>query len=127
MRTNTTAAAGRQPARAPALSAAEVAERDRVVAAALAEGRIVDAATWRARWGADPVGSRHLLTAAVADGGLAPDSAFARPSLDRVRESMGLRSSGSATTTRRAARASGDPALERARRALGLRVGDVAR
>lgn len=54
-------------------TAQQTAERDRIIAAAIGEGRIAPAraAQWTRSWEADPEGTRHLLTAPEADGGLA--------------------------------------------------------
>lgn len=63
------AAAGEQ-----ALATQVTAERDRVISAAIKEGRIAPsrAQYWQAQWKADQQGTRMLLTAAADKGGLAP-------------------------------------------------------
>lgn len=57
-------------------AAQATAERDRTIQAAIREGRIAPAraAQWSRSWDADPEGTRHLLTAAEADGGLAANT-----------------------------------------------------
>lgn len=51
-------------------------DRDRVLATALEEGRFAPSRRehYITAWEADPAGTRHLLTAAAADGGLAPNT-----------------------------------------------------
>jgi hypothetical protein len=52
------------------------AQRDSVIAAALAEGRFAPSRRehYERAWQADPEGTRHLLTASESDGGLAPNT-----------------------------------------------------
>lgn len=67
-------------ARLAALEAAEAdraaEDRERTITAALEEGRFAPArrAHYETAWAADPAGTRHLLTASAADGGLAPNT-----------------------------------------------------
>jgi hypothetical protein len=51
-------------------------DRDRVIAAAMTEGRFAPARRehYERAWHADPEGIRHLLTAPEAEGGLAPNT-----------------------------------------------------
>jgi hypothetical protein len=79
------------------------AERDQALDAALAEGRFAPSRRehYASAWDADPDGTRHLLTASAAEGGLAPDTVpqhlrgtstvQADAGYDRVRASMGLK------------------------------------
>jgi hypothetical protein len=52
------------------------ADRDTVLRAAMGEGRFAPARRehWERQWEHDPDGTRHLLTASEADGGLAPNT-----------------------------------------------------
>lgn len=62
------------------------ATRDRIIAAAVSAGRITAAEvpSYRARWGRDPAGTRRLLEASAADGGLTAR----RPSAEQARAGL---------------------------------------
>lgn len=116
------------------LTAAQVAERDRCIAAAIAEGRFGESrrATYEEAWARDPGGTRHLLTASAEDGGLwststrpgvgAQSPAVSQRSYDRARAAMGL---GPATRPSAAVSAAAQR-VARARTELGLRAAEAA-